>query len=62
MTAERQEAAALNRATTAAKTREQLESCGATVIQGTPEAFRWFVTAEVAKWTPIVKRVGVVAE
>jgi len=54
--------AALNRATVEAKTREQLESRGATVIQGTPEAFRSFVQAEVAKWTPIVKRAGVVAE
>ena len=54
--------AALNRATAEAKTREQLESRGATVIQGTPEAFRSFVTAEVAKWAPIVKRAGVVAE
>ncbi len=54
--------AALNRATSEAKTREQLESRGATVIQGTPEAFRSFVTAEVAKWAPIVKRAGVVAE
>lgn len=53
---------ALNRATAEAKTREQLESRGATVIQGTPEAFRAFVVAEVAKWTPIVKRAGVVAE
>ncbi len=54
--------AALNRASAEAKTREQLESRGATVIQGTPEAFRTFVTAEVAKWAPIVKRAGVVAE
>ena len=53
---------ALNRATEEPKTREQLESRGATVIQGTPEAFRAFVQAEVTKWAPIVKRAGVVAE
>jgi len=53
---------ALNRTTSDPKTREQLESRGATVIQGTPEAYKAFVVAEVAKWAPIVKRAGVKAE
>lgn len=53
---------ALNRATSDPKVREQLESRGATVIQETPEAYRAFIQAELAKWGPIVKRAGVVAE
>ena len=53
---------ALNRATSDPKVREQLESRGATVVQETPEAYRGFIQAELAKWAPIVKRAGVVAE
>ena len=53
---------ALNRATAEAKTREQLESRGATLVQETPEAYHSFIRAEVAKWAPVVKRAGVQAE
>ena len=53
---------ALNRATSDPKVREQLESRGASLVQEAPEAYRSFVQAELAKWTPIVKRAGVVAE
>jgi tripartite-type tricarboxylate transporter receptor subunit TctC len=53
---------ALNRATADPKIREQLESRGATVVQETPEAYRAFIQAELAKWGPIVKRAGVVAD
>ena len=53
---------ALNRASADPKTREQLESRGATLIQETPEAYRTFMQAELAKWAPIVKRAAVVAE
>ena len=53
---------ALNRASADPKTREQFESRGATLIQETPEAYRTFIQAELAKWAPIVKRAAVVAE
>lgn len=53
---------AMNRATADPKTREQLESRGATVVQETPEAYRGFILAELARWAPIVKRAAVVAE
>ena len=53
---------ALNRATSDPKVREQLESRGASLVQETPEAYRSFIQAELAKWAPIVKRAGVVAE
>ena len=51
-----------NRATAEPKTREQLESRGATVVQETPEAYNSFIRAEVAKWAPVVKRAGVQAD
>ena len=50
---------ALNKASQDPKTREALESRGATVIQGSPEDFLKFVTNEVEKWGPVVKRAGV---
>ena len=53
---------ALNRATADPKVREQLESRGATVIQGTPEQYLAYVKAESDKWGPVVKRAGIVAE
>ena len=53
---------ALNRATSDPKVREQLESRGASLVQEAPEAYRSFIQAELAKWAPIVKRAGVVAE
>jgi tripartite-type tricarboxylate transporter receptor subunit TctC len=53
---------ALNRATSDAKVREQLESRGATVIQGTPEQYLAYVRAESLKWAPVVKRANIVAE
>jgi len=53
---------ALNRSTSDPKIREQLVGRGATVIQGTPEEFFAFVKAEIEKWTPVVKRVGVVVD
>jgi tripartite-type tricarboxylate transporter receptor subunit TctC len=53
---------ALNRTTSDPKVREQLESRGATVIQGTPEQYLAFVKNETGKWAPIVKRAGVKAE
>lgn len=53
---------ALNRTTSDPKVREQLVGRGATVIQGTPEEFFAFVKAEIDKWTPVVKRVGVVVD
>ena len=42
--------------------REQLESRGATVIQGTPEQYLAYVKAESAKWGPVVKRANIVVE
>ena len=53
---------ALNATTRDAKVNEALVSRGATVMQGTPEDFHNFVKAEVEKWGPVVKRMGVVAE
>ena len=53
---------ALNRASGDPKVREQLESRGATVVQETPEAYRGFIQAELAKWAPVVKRANVVAD
>ena len=53
---------ALNNTTRDPKVNESLASRGATVIQGTPEDFFNFVKAEVEKWGPVVKRMGVVAE
>jgi tripartite-type tricarboxylate transporter receptor subunit TctC len=53
---------ALNRATVDPKVREQLESRGATVIQGTPEQYLAYVKAESAKWGPVVKRANIVVE
>jgi len=53
---------ALNRVSADPQVRESLESRGATVIQGTPEAFQAFVRAESEKWAPVVKRAGIVAE
>ena len=53
---------ALNRATADPQLRDSLVSRGATVIQGTPEAFLAFVRAESDKWAPVVKRAGIVAD
>jgi tripartite-type tricarboxylate transporter receptor subunit TctC len=53
---------AMNRATSDPKIREQLESRGATVLQETPEAYAAFIRAVGAKWAPVVKRAGVVAD
>lgn len=53
---------ALNRATADPKVREQLESRGATVIQGTPEQYLAYAKAESAKWGPVVKRANIVVE
>jgi tripartite-type tricarboxylate transporter receptor subunit TctC len=53
---------ALNNATRNPKLREILESRGSTVVQGTPEEFRDFVKAEIAKFAPVIKRAGVVVE
>ncbi len=53
---------ALTRTTSDPKVREQLVGRGATVIQGTPEEFFAFVKNEIEKWTPVVKRVGVVVD
>ena len=53
---------ALNRTTRDPQVHEALASRGATVIQGTPEEFLKFVTAEVQKWGPVVKRAGVVPD
>jgi tripartite-type tricarboxylate transporter receptor subunit TctC len=53
---------ALTRSTSDPKVREQLIGRGATVVQGTPEEFFNFVKAEIEKWTPVVKRVGVVVD
>ena len=53
---------ALNATTRDPKVNESLVSRGATVIQGTPEEFYNFVKAEIEKWGPVVKRVGVYAD
>ena len=53
---------ALNNTTRDPQVNESLVSRGATVIQGTPEAFFNFIKAEIEKWGPVVKRAGVVAE
>ena len=53
---------ALNRTTQDPQVRDSLVSRGATVIQGTPEDFLKFVSAEVQKWGPVVKRAGVVPD
>jgi tripartite-type tricarboxylate transporter receptor subunit TctC len=53
---------ALNKTTQDPKVRETLEGRGATVIQGTPEDFLKYVTNEVSKWGPVVKRAGVVPD
>ena len=53
---------ALNRVTADPKVREQLESRGATVIQGTPAQYLAYVKGESDKWGPVVKRAGISAE
>jgi len=53
---------ALNRVTADPQVRDSLVARGATVIQGTPEAFHAFVRAESEKWAPVVKRAGIVAD
>ena len=53
---------ALNRSTQDPQVREALESRGATVIQGTPEDCLAFVTKEIEKWGPVVKRANVVPD
>jgi tripartite-type tricarboxylate transporter receptor subunit TctC len=53
---------ALNRSTQDPQVREALESRGATVIQGTPEDCLAFVTNEIEKWGPVVKRANVVPD
>jgi len=53
---------ALNNTTRDPQVNESLASRGATVIQGTPEDFYNFVKAEIEKWGPVVKRVGVYAD
>jgi tripartite-type tricarboxylate transporter receptor subunit TctC len=53
---------ALNKVSSDPQVREALVARGATVVQGTPEAFTAFVRAESEKWAPIVKRANIVAE
>ncbi|MGH9577856.1 MAG: Bug family tripartite tricarboxylate transporter substrate binding protein [Terriglobales bacterium] len=53
---------ALNRTTQDPQVRQALVSSGATVIQGTPEAFRDFVKGETVKWAPVVKRANIVPD
>jgi len=53
---------ALNNATNNPKLRESLESGGADVVQGSPEAFTDFVKAEIAKFAPVIRRTGVQVE
>src|SRR5262249_38749973 len=53
---------ALNRTTRDAQLHDVIVSRGATVVHGIPDDFRKFVAAEVASWSPIVKRAGVVVE
>ncbi len=53
---------ALNRVTSDPAVREQLVSRGAEVVQGTPQSYFDFVKAEIAKWTPVVKRAGVTVD
>ncbi|MEI6716909.1 MAG: tripartite tricarboxylate transporter substrate binding protein [Betaproteobacteria bacterium] len=53
---------ALNATTRDPKVNEVLVSRGATVIQGSSEEFANFVKAEIDKWGPVVKRIGVVAD
>jgi len=53
---------ALNKVTRDPKVREQLESRGSTVIQGTPEEFVQFIKAETAKFAPVVKRANITPE
>jgi len=53
---------ALNKTTQDAKVRESLESNGATVIQGTPDAFRDYVKSQTVMWAPIVKRANIVPD
>ena len=53
---------ALNKTTQDPKVKELLESNGATVIQGTPDAFRDYVKAQTVMWAPIVKRANIVPD
>jgi tripartite-type tricarboxylate transporter receptor subunit TctC len=53
---------ALNKTTQDPQVRQLLASSGATVIQGTPEAFRDFVKAQTVMWAPIVKRANIVPD
>jgi tripartite-type tricarboxylate transporter receptor subunit TctC len=53
---------ALNKTTQDPQVRKALEGSGATVIQGTPDAFRDFVKAQTVMWAPIVKRANIVPE
>lgn len=40
----------------------QLSAMGATVVAGTPDEFRQFMTAEINKWGPVVKRANIELE
>jgi tripartite-type tricarboxylate transporter receptor subunit TctC len=53
---------ALNKTTQDPQVRKLLEGSGATVIQGTPDAFRDFVKAQTVMWAPIVKRANIVPD
>jgi len=53
---------ALNKVTREPKVKENLESRGATVVQGTPEDMLNWVKSETAKFAPIVKRANVKPE
>src|SRR5262245_61511195 len=53
---------ALNKTTQDPQVRKSLESNGATVIQGTPDAFRDYVKAQMVMWAPIVKRANIVPD
>lgn len=53
---------ALNKTTQDPKVKELLESNGATVIQGQPDAFRDYVKAQTVMWAPVVKRANIVPD
>ena len=53
---------ALNKTTQDPQVKKALESNGATVIQGTPDAFRDYVKAQTVMWAPIVKRANIVPD
>jgi tripartite-type tricarboxylate transporter receptor subunit TctC len=52
----------LNRLLQSPETRDRISSHGLTPVGGTPEDLRNYLTSEIARWTKVVKTVGIKVE